>query len=64
MILFLLDVRIKDEEELTALFDLPVLGQIPEFVSASKAPSYGMDAKAEETAATETENSQERGEDK
>lgn len=61
---FLLDVRIKDEEELTTLFDLPVLGQIPEFVSASKAPSYGMDAKAEETAATETENSQERGEDK
>lgn len=63
-ILFLLDVRIKDEEELTALFDLPVLGQIPEFVSASKAPSYGMDAEAEKTAATETENSQERGEDK
>jgi len=28
---FLLDVRIKDEEELTMLFDAPVLGQIPVF---------------------------------
>lgn len=30
---FLLDVRIKDEDELTALFGVPVLGQIPSFVS-------------------------------
>ena len=29
---FLLEVRIKDEEELTTLFDIPVLGQIPVFV--------------------------------
>ncbi len=32
MIRFLLDVRIKDEEELVALFDIPVLGQIPTFL--------------------------------
>lgn len=31
---FLLDVRIKDEEDLNALFDLPVLGQIPSFGEA------------------------------
>jgi len=32
MILFLSDVRIKDEEELVGMFDLPVLGQIPAFL--------------------------------
>ena len=32
-ILFLLDVRIKDEDELVSMFDLPVLGQIPVFLS-------------------------------
>jgi len=31
-ILFLLDVRIKDEDDLAALFDIPVLGQIPNFL--------------------------------
>jgi len=31
-ILFMLDVRIKDEEELVGMFDLPVLGQIPVFL--------------------------------
>ena len=31
-ILFLLDVRVKDEEDLNALFDVPVLGQIPAFL--------------------------------
>jgi len=31
-ILFLLDVRIKEEEELANMFDLPVLGQIPVFL--------------------------------
>lgn len=30
---FLMDVRIKGEDELTALFGIPVLGQIPSFVS-------------------------------
>ena len=28
-LMFLLDVRIKDDEDLTALFDVPILGQIP-----------------------------------
>lgn len=32
---FLLDVRIKDEEDLMALFDLPVLAQIPAFTTNS-----------------------------
>ena len=31
----LLDVRIKEEEDLTALFDLPVLGQIPSFTQTA-----------------------------
>ena len=57
---YLLDVRIKDEEELTALFDLPVLGQIPEFVSASKAPNYG----SEEKTSKKTKKQQEKGEEK
>lgn len=62
---FLLDVRIKDEEELAALFGLPVLGQIPEFVSAVKAPTYySVDTKEERTAAAKTENQQEEGEEK
>ena len=33
LIQFLLDVRIKDEEDLTSLFSLPVLGQIPVFAT-------------------------------
>jgi len=39
---FLMDVRIKDEEDLQALFDIPVLGQIPEFdaVNAKKSSGY------------------------
>ena len=31
----LLDVRIKEEDDLTAMFDLPVLGQIPNFSHSS-----------------------------
>lgn len=40
---FLLDVRIKDEEDLNALFDIPVLGQIPSFdeVATKKRSGYG-----------------------
>ena len=39
---FLLDVRIKDEEDLNSLFDLPVLGQIPSFDDvSSKRRGYG-----------------------
>ena len=33
---FLLDVRVKDEEDLLALFDLPVLAQIPVFTANNK----------------------------
>lgn len=33
LIQFLMDVRIKDEEDLTALFSFPVLGQIPVFTT-------------------------------
>lgn len=40
---FLLDVRIKDEEDLTMLFNLPVLSQIPTFVpdGTMRKGSYG-----------------------
>lgn len=39
---FLMDVRIKDEEELNMLFNLPVLAQIPAFHAESKnRSSYG-----------------------
>ena len=40
---FLLDVRIKDEEDLNMLFDVPVLAQIPGFISAGsvRRNSYG-----------------------
>ncbi len=33
---YLLDVRVKDEEDLAALFDLPLLGQIPNFDESHK----------------------------
>ena len=40
---FLMDVRIKDEEDLSMLFDAPVLAQIPAFVpsGAKRGGSYG-----------------------
>jgi len=38
---FLLDVRIKEEEDLQAMFDIPVLGQIPEFDAANAKKSSG-----------------------
>lgn len=40
---FLLDVRIKDEEDLTMLFDLPVLAQVPAFVpeGSKRRSGYG-----------------------
>jgi len=40
-VLFLLDARIKDEEDIAALFEYPILGQIPEFISYSKSSPYG-----------------------
>ena len=33
---FLLDVRVKDEEDLLSMFDLPVLAQIPVFTANNK----------------------------
>ena len=36
----LLDVRIKQEEDLAALFDLPVLGQIPSFAQSAGGKRY------------------------
>lgn len=40
-VLFLLDVRIKDADDLTALFDIPVLGQIPDFHMTGKETKRG-----------------------
>lgn len=42
-VIFLLDVRIKDEEDLTMLFDLPVLAQVPAFVpeGSKRRSGYG-----------------------
>ena len=49
-LLYLMDVRIKNEEDLTQLFDLPMLGQIPSFaenerkkagLNAQKADEHG-----------------------
>ncbi|MBQ7254739.1 MAG: hypothetical protein IJS31_00605 [Oscillospiraceae bacterium] len=39
-ILFLMDVRIKSEEDLTALSDLPLLGQIPDFTVLKRGSGY------------------------
>ncbi len=40
VIQFLQDTRIKDEEELLALFDLPVLGRIPDFEQEGVISTY------------------------
>lgn len=43
----LLDVRIKTDEDLTAMFDIPVLGQIPDFnVAQKKHRGYGQNGYA------------------
>jgi capsular polysaccharide biosynthesis protein len=43
----LLDVRIKTDEDLTAMFDVPVLGQIPDFnVVQKKRKGYGQNGYA------------------
>lgn len=39
---FLLDVRIKDENDLSDLFDIPVLGQIPDLNHGSSKGSYSV----------------------
>ena len=38
---FLMDVRIREEEDLATLFDVPVLGQIPAFESTGKKKKSG-----------------------
>ena len=40
---FLLDVRIKDEEDLNMLFDVPVLAQIPAFLADENKRRNGKD---------------------
>ena len=46
-LVFLLDVRIKDEEDLHAIFDFPVLAQIPAFsAEAERKSGYGNNAYA------------------
>ena len=40
---FLLDVRIKDEEDLNMLFDVPVLAQIPAFLGDRNKQHKGYD---------------------
>ena len=55
---FLLDVRIKNEEDLTAIADYPVLGQIPEFSqlgSRSGKYAYGYGKKSSGKKAGQTE---------
>ena len=46
---YLLDVRIKDEEDLTGMFDLPMLGRIPNFNDSNKKKDarYGYGEEAE-----------------
>ena len=39
-VMYLLDVRIKDEEDLSQIFDYPVLGQIPVFSQTAKRSGY------------------------
>ena len=45
---YLLDVRIKDEEDLLMLSDFPVLGQIPEFLTEEGKQRGGYTKKAYE----------------
>ncbi len=47
-LIYFLDVRIKDEEELNNLFDLPILGRIPEFSKEGKGHHYGYGTPYEE----------------
>ena len=45
---YLSDTRIKDENDLTALYPLPVLGRIPNFDLSSSENSYGYSSKGSE----------------
>ncbi len=40
-IMFLTDTRIKDEEDLTAICELPILGRVPDFEKLNSGSSYG-----------------------
>ena len=51
---YLLDVRIKDSEDMEMLFDIPILGQIPDFgTSEVKKKGYGYDTQVPKPAAEE-----------
>lgn len=50
-LMFLMDVRIKDEEDLVMLAEFPVLGQIPEFVQEGGKRRTGYSKKAYEVGA-------------
>ena len=52
MIQYLQDTRVKDEEDLTNLFDYPILGRIPHFNRSDSANTYGYGSteEAKETA--------------
>lgn len=50
-VLFLMDVRIKDEEDLVMLVEYPVLGQIPEFLPEGSHRKNGYSKKAYEVGA-------------
>ena len=52
-LMFLMDVRIKDEEDLNALFSLPVLGQIPGFGKKKSKPRRSGKRTAYEAASEE-----------
>lgn len=52
---YLLDVRIKDSEDLEMLFSLPILGQIPVFTSGEpRKAGYGYDTRGTDTTGEET----------
>lgn len=51
---YLMDVRIKDEEDLEQLFDLPVLGQVPAFSQIKTKGQYGYGAQSPTSPAGET----------
>ena len=51
---YLQDTRIKDEEDLTSLFDYPVLGRIPHFNRADSGNSYGYGSTEEKKETAET----------
>ena len=45
---YLSDTRIKDENDLISMFDIPILGRIPDFETSATESTYGETPKAEE----------------